>query len=183
MASSKEVNTQLGFTIIEVMIVVVIIGILSAIALNSMKEKLILDRLQGGAKELSSFINNQAKVVRINESPRSIGFTANAQIIEAFDSGDCSGTVDQTITLDSRVNILPATSGPTHCSTNNTWVQQNSKWCLTFDNTETLYPVGVGCFALSHTGEANTWSGVSKEANKNYLRTWFHRGGALRWIN
>jgi len=170
-----------GFTLIEVLLVVVIIGILSAISLSVVGDKIVHDRLKGTAKQVKIFIDQAVQKVRMSQSEWSIGLATNASEIKLFESADCSGSATQTTSIDANISIK-TTSNHTTCSSGNTWTSQNGFYCLTFDEDAATYPVNVGCFELQYEGNTEVSSGVVKQGSKNFVQSFFQNNGSLWWL-
>lgn len=174
---------QMGFTLLEVMVVVVIIGILSAITVHFFGEKIVQDRLSGSAKETKAFIQQKAKSFRVSSSAMSIGVVSGDNLVKQFASSDCSGSVESSLELSNQVSFIATSSATTECKSGNTWTSQNGHWCLVMDDSTPLFPTGVGCFALQHTGNSNLSVGLAKPSTHNYIRTWIKNGSSFRWVN
>lgn len=81
---------DVGFTIIEVMIVVVIMGILSGFAVNSFYQQAFRGSVQGEGKKILQFLNMANMHVKKTGEAASIQIDSTGLYLK--DSEDCSGT-------------------------------------------------------------------------------------------
>lgn len=78
-----------GFTIIEVMIVVVVMGILSALAVNSFYQQAFRQAVQGEGKQILQFLNYANMHVKKTSDSTSIAIDNTG--MRLMKSADCSG--------------------------------------------------------------------------------------------
>lgn len=89
--SSQAESRQSGFTIIEVMIVVVIMGILSGFAVNSFYQQAFRQAVQGEAKQAIQFLNMANMYVKKTGEAASIAIDSTGMYLR--DEASCGGNI------------------------------------------------------------------------------------------
>ena len=106
MIHSRDVDTfnlkNAGFTLIEVMLVVIIIGIIASVATVSLLTKIRQDQLKAATDETLVFIQASVLEMRKMNAKRSLSF--NARIAQSFVGEDCEpGQELKSVTLSQMV--------------------------------------------------------------------------------
>jgi len=108
-----NVSAQRGFTLIEVMIVIVIIGVMTAIGLPAFSSWSEKQAVRSASQTLLSHLK-QARVLAIAENRSvSITFTSTSYTYDADLSGSCGACRSQVISYDqfsSNLSISPTTT-------------------------------------------------------------------------
>jgi prepilin-type N-terminal cleavage/methylation domain-containing protein len=187
-----------AFTLIEVMIIVVIIGVMSAIAIPSLVKKFRHDQIAVNADAVQKMIMLGNAHVKKNQRAHSIKL--NATSIVLYRGAKCNGTytstestidslvgqVVETVQLTNRVEIrAPGSAGPINGvtvsaskayasdSTTSTW---NSGCIPLTPNVVGLSLEAPGYLALSIPGWSGLAAAVVKPANDNRLQVWMYNG-------
>lgn len=108
MSTLQPNHSQSGFTIIEVMIVVVVMGILSAFAVNSFYQQAFRQAVQGEGKQIQQFLNSANMYVKKIQSPASI--QVNSTGMNLLDSAGCVGNVVRSNDWDKGIELTPVAS-------------------------------------------------------------------------
>ena len=180
--SLKHLDKQKAFTLIEVMIVVVILGILASLASVSFFEKIKQDRLKGAAQELKQFITTGEQNMRMKAGSYSIGIKPGENTLKFFENSTCSTVVKNKILFSNNIILVASSFGPAECSTGDTWSTLNGHKCLVMSTNQVISPIPVGCFALGYQGNSDIHVGVLKQSNNNKLQTWLKIEGSSRWL-
>lgn len=102
-------NQQRGFTLIEVLLVVVIIGVITGIAIPSFLQVIRKDRIKMAADGISSFIQGASIEVKKTRRTHSILFVSDGATLHQ--SGDCSGAVVGSFTFDEKNAAVISNTG------------------------------------------------------------------------
>lgn len=105
MCNFQPKHSQAGFTIIEVMIVVVVMGILSAFAVNSFYQQAFRQAVKGEGKQIQQFLNSANMYVKKIQSPASI--QVNSTGMNLFDSAGCVGNQVRSNEWDKGIELTP----------------------------------------------------------------------------
>lgn len=90
-SESSQAGLQAGFTLIEVMIVVVIIAILSGFAINSFYQQAYRQTVQGEAKQVVQFLNMANMYVKKTGQVASLKINATGLSLQS--EASCGGSV------------------------------------------------------------------------------------------
>jgi prepilin-type N-terminal cleavage/methylation domain-containing protein len=177
-----RLGNQKAFTLIEVMIVVVVVGILAGLATVSFTKKIKQDRLKGAAQELKQFITTAEQTMRMKAGSYSIGIKLGENTIKFFENTECRNGFKNKVLFFKNIQLVARAFGPPECSNTDTWSILNGHKCLVMSTNQVLSPIPGGCFALGYQGSSDMQAGVLKQPNNNKLQTWLKIEGSSRWL-
>lgn len=100
-AKATILKYESGFTIIELMVVVVIIAVLSGFAIQSYKQQAYRNRVKGEAFQISNFLNSANMYVKKTAAAAAISITSTGMYLK--DAIDCTGNTVQSNDWDSQI--------------------------------------------------------------------------------
>lgn len=169
-----------GFTLIEVLVVIAIVGILSTLAISNVGESVARERLRTSATSGASFLERTAQECKKLQSTRSVRFFTDH--IEQFGTADCTGASTASMSFETGVvaDGSLATS-ITSWSTNLYGIGSTS--CIVFNTGRYgLNPVGTaGVVVLKHTRYDNLRAAIAKNSNANYFEVAISINGGSSW--
>jgi prepilin-type N-terminal cleavage/methylation domain-containing protein len=162
-----------GFTIVEVLLVVAIIGILSSIGMVSYGRVVARHQLEENALEVRSFINGAVLQVKAHRQTRDIGWN-QAGIFLREAGTNCAGAVLDSAILRNGVQFVltadvPMLNLPADVNGVSAYVN-----CipLVFNDNQITSPLPVGRLHLRHPANNQNGFMLAKIATDNRLRSW-----------
>lgn len=171
-------NKTAGFTLVEVITVVAIIGILSGLAISGMGRKVDFERTRGAAISLAAFMTRVSAEVKKQNADLSVRFSET--MVDAFRSADCSGAILFSEVLETSVAIPNVASGAPAIAATNSW---NHRACLSFSKLK----IGEnsvsanGWVRIDHRRRTNLRGLVLKSAADNRFRPMVSSDGGSTW--
>ena len=162
----SEQNSKRAFTLLEVMVVIVIIGILSALSFSSMNELIQTSRVKEASRTMTAFVERALVEGKMREDSISINITANRNMEARLTRTD-ELLFSKTLANGYSVN----TSGPTQCDggfINRVTSQMRIGTSgITGEGCFVVCNVSNYCGAAVKTNNKNTFTAYIKKRNSN----------------
>ncbi len=157
---------QQGFTLIEVLIVVVILGIIASWATVNVIEKMRRDKAKAAGWEVYSFVSDISSEVKVQK--RQLSIKVGGDSLVAYQSINCTGTVEKKTNLKQFSMVYVAKTGD--------W-----STCLALTNA-VGFPIPNGFWQFrpisATSDELESTIRVVRPTNVYYLEMWTYKGGA-----
>lgn len=175
-------SSRAAFTLLEVLLVIVIMGILSSTAVMSLRGKLYQETVRGGAADFQSALVQISASVRKENTALSAKITTRA--LDVYSTSDCSGAVLFRAELEDRVRVSSAnntTNRPAAIPASATpWNAEST--CLLFAPSLGLNPLTTtGFVRIYHFANSDFQSIVYKSATENRLQLFYSQNGGTTW--
>jgi len=161
----SSANNKNGFTLIEVLTVVILLGILSALAYSSLNDLIQTNKSKEIAREMTTFIERSIATAKMRKKPVEISIATNTITAKMTGETDISQTFTSSFTLNT-------TTKPGDCAMH----FANSKVSISNDGYNVFSNVTSGCFIVCNSGDY--CSGSVKTAAKNTFTAYIRKKGA-----
>ncbi len=182
---SKKSSAK-GFTLIEAMVVIAIIGILASLSTMGFIERIRRDRLDGAAAMTAEFLSQASMMVKKMNKDHSVKIYADS--LAVFSGLDCvDSNHAETEKLTTGVKFGPQTLSSTGLPAGFTLPSSgslNSGWtgdCINFLRTNMGNSVASkGLLSISHLNDSSVGAAVVKTTSENRFQPYLYRGG--KWV-
>ncbi|HSQ42768.1 MAG TPA: type II secretion system protein [Fibrobacteraceae bacterium] len=171
-----------GFTLLEMLVVIAIIGILASIGVMNLNARMNQEAVKGAAMSLGSFLDRVSADTRARSDTLSLLVSGKALIV--YDSSSCAGTELYRDSLAERTRFL--TSAPTALPSNSGIPALNwstaSNACLHFRPRIGLNAlVDTGYFQIQSTHADDIRALVGKSSTNNRIQSFRSNDGGATW--
>lgn len=173
-----------GFTLIEVMVVIAIIGILSTIAIGSMKGAVSRERIRGNGGAVYAFLNSVHAEARKTDAVLSVSF--NGDSLVAYRGAGCvAGSRYTSEVLEYSAAIVTRAQASTPPGSASAWVDQ--AWatgsCLGFTPRVAHHSVDSRGFVELQLGTDTDYRALIFKASDNNRLQWaYSTDGGDSWM-
>jgi prepilin-type N-terminal cleavage/methylation domain-containing protein len=181
----KRSHYTSGFTLIEVLVVVAIIGILSGAGVSSLNSAIANNRLKDAIVNTRAFVEVMSEESkRLNDS-LCIQFVSKSMTVYRYANSTCAGTVINSKSLDAPVSFYGAaigtvTTAESFMGTPTIWSVPGTFFILSPE--QGLNSVsGEGIIVLRY-GSSDRYGAVIKTGKKNRWQSFFSVDGGTSWV-
>lgn len=174
-----------GFTLVEVLVVVIIMGVISTIGVSSFRQAVANSRVRDSAINVAAFLERVSMTARETNDVYCVVATANSNELKAYKGSGCSGTVVESMNLEGGVVFrsssslsTPKTGANTNLVGKNAYFQ--ARIGLNSFRGSSLDQQTFEGYYLMQYASSKTWAGVSKVPTDNRFRSHTYVGA---WRN
>jgi len=162
----NSANNKNGFTLLEVLAVVIILGVLSSLAYSSFNDLIQTNKSKEIAREMTTFIERSIATAKMRKKTVEISISSNTITAKMTGEADITQTFANNFTLNTA-------DKPSECIEHFT----NGKVSISNDGHNVFNNANAGCFVVCNS--ANTYcSGSVKTATKNTFTAYIKKKGA-----
>ena len=180
----KQVRPK-GFTLVEVLVVIVIIGILSSMGMVSFRQSIANSRVRDSAINVAAFLERVSMTARETNDAYCVTTFKNSIKIYAYKGTTCSGDAVDSLVLEGGVFFRKpdGMSSPSSDAVTNL-VDTNAYFVprvglSPFRGSDLSNQTNEGFYLLQYS-TSDTWGGVTKNSTKNNFRSHSYNGA---WRN
>ncbi len=174
-----------GFTLIEVLVVVAILGILSSMGVVSFRQAIANSRVRDSAINVAAFLERASMTAREINDTLCVATANNLTKLSVYKGSDCSGSAVDSLILEGGVYFRSSSAVSSPISGATTNLVSNNGFFVpriglsSFRGSNLSEQTFEGFYLMQYSG-SDTWGGVTKVPSDNRFRSHTYNGG---WHN